>query len=193
MLCSRFMKPKEDRHGRLYNVIERGFDATLSGYRRTLDVALRHQAITLGVFFCTLALTVWMAIQIPKGFFPSQDTGVISGISEASQAVSPQQMMRLQQELGAVILRDPDVAALGSQTGSTDSPNPPNVGGFTIVLKPRDERTATARPIIDRLRPSWPRCKAPVCSCSRRRTSMSVPASAAAASSTRCRIRISPS
>ena len=153
MLCSRFMKPKEDRHGRLYNVIESCFDATLSGYRRTLDVALRHQAITLGVFFCTLALTVWMAIQIPKGFFPSQDTGVISGISEASQAVSPQQMMRLQQELGAVILRDPDVAAMGSQTGSTDSPNPPNVGGFTIVLKPRDERTATARQIIDRLRP----------------------------------------
>jgi hydrophobe/amphiphile efflux-1 (HAE1) family protein len=153
MLCSRFMKPKEERHGLLYNVIERCFEATLSGYRRTLDIALRHQAITLGVFFCTLALTVWMAIQIPKGFFPSQDTGLISGISEASQAVSPQQMMRLQQELGAVILRDPDVAAMGSQTGSTDSPNPPNVGGFTIVLKPRDERTATARQVIDRLRP----------------------------------------
>jgi HAE1 family hydrophobic/amphiphilic exporter-1 len=147
------MRPREERHGLLYNAIERCFEATLSGYRRTLDVALRHKAITLGVFFCTLALTMWMAIQIPKGFFPSQDTGVISGISEASQSVSPQQMMRLQQELGAVILRDPDVAAMGSQTGSTDSPNPPNVGGFTIVLKPRDQRTATARQIIDRLRP----------------------------------------
>jgi len=94
-----------------------------------------------------------MALQIPKGFFPSQDTGLISGVSEAAQAVSPREMMRLQQELGAVILRDPDVAAMGSQTGSTDSPNPPNVGGFTIVLKPRDQRTATARQVIDRLRP----------------------------------------
>jgi HAE1 family hydrophobic/amphiphilic exporter-1 len=159
MLCSRFMKPKEERHGRAYNFIEWCFEATLSGYRRTLDIALRHQAITLSVFFFTLALTVWMAIQIPKGFFPSQDIGVISGISEASQAVSPQQMMRLQRELGAVILRDPDVAAMGSQTGSTDSPNPPNVGGFTIVLKPRDQRTATARQIIDRLRPELAKVK----------------------------------
>ena len=62
-------------------------------------------------------------------------------------------MMRLQRELGEVILRDPDVQAMGSQTGSTDSPNPPNTGGFTIVLKPRDQRNATARQIIDRLRP----------------------------------------
>ncbi len=63
--------------------------------------------------------------------------------------------MRLQQELGEIILRDPDVQAMGSQTGSTDSPNPANTGGFTIVLKPRDERTASARQIIDRLRPQF--------------------------------------
>jgi HAE1 family hydrophobic/amphiphilic exporter-1 len=66
-------------------------------------------------------------------------------------------MMRLQQQLGAVILRDPDVAAMGSQTGSTDGPNPPNTGSFTIVLKPRDQRTASARQIIDRLRPQLAR------------------------------------
>ncbi len=96
-----------------------------------------------------------MAIQIPKGFFPIQDTGLISGVSEASQEVSPYEMMRLQQELGAIILRDPDVQAIGSQTGSTDSPNPANTGGFTIVLKPREERKASARQIIDRLRPQF--------------------------------------
>jgi multidrug efflux pump subunit AcrB len=118
-------------------------------------VALRHPAITLGVFLATIAITVVMAIQIPKGFFPIQDTGLISGVSEASQEVSPQEMMRLQQELGEIILRDPDVEAMGSQTGSTDSPNPANTGGFTIVLKPRDERTASARQIIDRLRPQF--------------------------------------
>jgi hydrophobe/amphiphile efflux-1 (HAE1) family protein len=157
MLCSRFMRAETREHGRLYRVIEAGFTALLSGYRRTLDVVLRHQAITLCVFFATVALTVVMAVQIPKGFFPSQDTGMISGVSEAAQDVSPYEMMRLQQELGAVILRDPDVAAMGSQTGSTDSPNPPNTGSFTIVLKPRDQRTATARQIIDRLRPQLAR------------------------------------
>jgi hydrophobe/amphiphile efflux-1 (HAE1) family protein len=156
MLCARFMRQESgEAHGRLYRRIEAGFDAMLAGYRRTLDVALRHQAIMLAVFVATIAITVVMFVQIPKGFFPIQDTGLISGVSEASQEVSPQEMMRLQQELGAIILRDPDVEAMGSQTGSTDSPNPANTGGFTIVLKPRDQRTASARQIIDRLRPQF--------------------------------------
>jgi hydrophobe/amphiphile efflux-1 (HAE1) family protein len=154
MLCSRFMRLRTE-HGRLHRIIEAGFDAMLSGYRRTLDIVLRHQLIVLLVFFATLGLTVYLAIEAPKGFFPIQDTGLISGISQASQEVSPQEMMRLQQELGAIILRDPDVQAMGSQTGSTDSPNPANTGGFTIVLKPRDQRTATARQVIDRLRPQF--------------------------------------
>jgi hydrophobe/amphiphile efflux-1 (HAE1) family protein len=155
MLCARFMRADTGAHGRLYRRIEAGFDTMLAGYRRTLDVALRHQGIMLAVFLATIALTVVMFIQIPKGFFPIQDTGLISGVSEASQEVSPQEMMRLQQELGEIILRDPDVQAIGSQTGSTDSPNPANTGGFTIVLKPRDERTASARQVIDRLRPQF--------------------------------------
>jgi len=155
MLCSRFMRLQTKEHGRLYGIIEAGFDAMLSGYRRTLDIVLRHQRIVLGVFFATMALTVYLAIEAPKGFFPIQDTGVILGISQASQEVSPQEMMRLQRELGAIILRDPDVEAMGSQTGSTDSPNPANTGGFTIVLKPRDQRASSARQVIDRLRPQF--------------------------------------
>ncbi len=110
MLCSRFMRHRSDDHGRLYRTIETGFDALLSGYRRTLEVALRHQAITLGVFFATMALSVVMMIQIPKGFFPIQDTGMLNGLAEAAQEVSPMEMMRLQQELGAVLMRDPDIA-----------------------------------------------------------------------------------
>jgi HAE1 family hydrophobic/amphiphilic exporter-1 len=155
MLCARFMRLQTHRPGPLSAAIEAGLDAMLAFYRRTLDVALRHQAIVLAVFLLTMALTVVLMIQSPKGFFPIQDTGLISGVSEASQEVSPYEMMRLQQELGAIILRDPDVQAMGSQTGSTDSPNPANTGGFTIVLKPRSERTATARQIIDRLRPQF--------------------------------------
>jgi multidrug efflux pump subunit AcrB len=164
MLSARFMRPHTTEHGRLYRRIEDGFDAMLSFYRRTLDVVLRHQAIVLCIFFATIAITVVMAIQIPKGFFPIQDTGLISGVSQASQEVSPQEMMRLQQELGEIILRDPDVEALGSQTGSTDSPNPANTGGFTIVLKPRDQRSSTARQVIDRLRPQFAQFRAPMCS-----------------------------
>jgi hydrophobe/amphiphile efflux-1 (HAE1) family protein len=160
MLCSRFMRHRPDNHGRLYRAIESGFDALLSGYRRTLDIVLRHQAITLGVFFATMALSVVMMIQIPKGFFPIQDTGMLSGLAEAAQEVSPMEMMRLQRELGAVLMRDPDIAGFASQTGSTGgngNAQTANTARFFIALKPREERTLTASQIIDRLRPQFAR------------------------------------
>ena len=153
MLCSRFMRPESHNHGATFRFIERGFDAMLSFYQRTLDVVLRHQAITLGVFFATMALTGAMLVSIPKGFFPIQDNGLINGISEGAQETSPEEMMRLQRELGEVIMRDPDVAGFGSTTGSTGSAHTANTGNFTIVLKPREERELNASQIIDRLRP----------------------------------------
>jgi hydrophobe/amphiphile efflux-1 (HAE1) family protein len=152
MLCSRFLKHTHE-HGRLFRFIEAGFDAILAGYRRTLDVVLRHQAITLAVFFFTLGLTVYLAIQIPKGFFPIQDTGLIQGVSEAAQETSPEEMIRLQSAIGDVLLRDPDVMAINSQMGSNEGPTTANTGRFFIVLKPRDQRKASASEIINRLRP----------------------------------------
>src|SRR5262249_29976866 len=89
MMCARFMRHDGHQHGRLYRAIEAMFDALVDGYRRTLDVVLRHHAITLCVFFATIALTGVLVVQIPKGFFPIQDTGLISGLSEAAQDVSP--------------------------------------------------------------------------------------------------------
>jgi hydrophobe/amphiphile efflux-1 (HAE1) family protein len=157
MMCSRFMRHHSGKHGRVYGAIEAVFNGLVSGYQRTLDVVLRHQAITLCVFFATLALTVVMAIQIPKGFFPIQDTGLISGVSEAAQDVSPDEMMRLQRALGEVLLADPDIEAIGSQTGSGGGANAPNTGRFFIVLKPRDQRELNASQIIDRLRPQLAR------------------------------------
>ncbi len=156
MLCSRFIRRKSDEHGRLYRAVEGFFNAMLAAYQRTLDVVLRHQAVTLGTFFATLALTVYMAIQIPKGFFPIQDTGLITGFAEAAQDVSSEEMMRLQRALGEVILRDPDVAGFGSSTGSTGgngNAQTANTARFFIALKPREERDLTASQIIDRLRP----------------------------------------
>ena len=147
------MRRHSDNHGRVYRTIEAGFNGMLSFYRRTLDIVLRHQAITLGVFFATMALTVVMAALVPKGFFPIQDTGMISGFAEGAQETSPEEMMRLMHKLGAVILSDPDVAAFGSFTGSSGSAQTANTGRYFIVLKPRDERTLTSSQIIDRLRP----------------------------------------
>ena len=153
MMCSRFMQPEAEHHGWLYRVIESGFEAMTSFYRRTLDVVLRHQAITLGVFFATMALTVVMAIQIPKGFFPIQDTGVISAFAEAAQDTSPDEMMQLLKKIGEVIQRDPDVSAFALFTGSTGGAQTANTGRGFIALKPRDERELNASQIIDRLRP----------------------------------------
>jgi HAE1 family hydrophobic/amphiphilic exporter-1 len=153
MLCSRFLKGRSSEHGRTYRIIEAGFNAMLAGYRRSLDFVLRHQFVTLCVFFATLALTIHLAIQIPKGFFPSQDTGLIAGVSEAAQSTSPAKMMRLQRDLGEIVLRDPDVQAFTSQTGNNDNPNTANTGRFLIVLKPRDQRKVTAAQVVERLRP----------------------------------------
>jgi multidrug efflux pump subunit AcrB len=121
MLCSRFMRPESHDHGVVYRFIESIFDAMLAFYQRTLDAALRHQAVTLGVFFVTMAVTGYMMVTIPKGFFPIQDIGLINGVSEGAQDTSPQQLMRLHQELGEVLSKDPAIAAFGSTVGSTSS------------------------------------------------------------------------
>jgi hydrophobe/amphiphile efflux-1 (HAE1) family protein len=152
MLCSRFLRKQGEHHGGLYRAIERGFEALIGGYRRILDVVLRHQPATLMVFLATLALTAVLFFMIPKGFFPTQDIGLIQGLSEAAQDVSPQEMKRLQGELAQVIARDPDVASFGSFFGNGGG-NTLNTGRFFIGLKPRDQRNATALQVINRLRP----------------------------------------
>src|SRR5258707_15084946 len=152
MMGSRFLKPEhQSRHGRLYLVVERGFEALLGAYRSGLDVVLRHQFPTLIVFFATLLATAYLFIYIPKGFFPQQDTGLITGTSEAAQNVSSAGMARLQQALAEVVAQDPDVASFSDSIGSSGGAL--NSGRFFINLKPRDQRTASADEVINRLRP----------------------------------------
>jgi HAE1 family hydrophobic/amphiphilic exporter-1 len=153
MLCSRFMRHDSQNPGPVSRAIEGGFNLMLLFYQRTLDVALRHQRITLAVFFATMGLTGWMLYDIPKGFFPIQDIGLINGISEGAQDVSPQEMMRLTEELGKVVMSDPAVAGYGSSVGSTSGAKTANTGNFAIVLKPREQRDVDASQVIDRLRP----------------------------------------
>ena len=153
MLCSRFLLSEHDReHGRIYRAIEWGFDAVLDAYRRGLDVVLRHQFTTLLVFLATVAVTGVLFVMMPKGFFPTQDIGMILGISEAGQDVSPARMREIQRELSAVIAQDPDVVDFGSFFGPSYG-NTQNTGRFVIGLKLRDDRVASASQIIDRLRP----------------------------------------
>jgi hydrophobe/amphiphile efflux-1 (HAE1) family protein len=153
MLCARFLHHDTKRHGLVWRAIETVFEATLGFYRRTLDSVLRHQFLTLLVFFATMAATIYLYVVIPKGFFPIQDTGLVTGFAEAGQDISPQEMARLMVKLGQVVLSDPDVASLGSAMGATHSAQTANTGRFFIALKPRDQRKATASEIINRLRP----------------------------------------
>jgi HAE1 family hydrophobic/amphiphilic exporter-1 len=152
MMASRFLRShKETRHGRFYQWSERGFDAMLRGYERGLDLALKWRLTTLGIFFATLALSVYLFVIIPKGFFPQQDTGLITATSEAAQDISFADMKRHQEELGAIVQADPDVASVAMAIGGSGGAL--NTGRMFITLKPRDQRTSNAQQIIARLRP----------------------------------------
>ena len=149
-MASRFLTPpKEAHHGRLYDWSERGFAALLRAYERGLDLVLEFRLVTLLVFLCTFALSIYLFVIIPKGFFPQQDTGLITGIAEAGQDVSFADMMRHQEALGAVVLKDPAVDHVAMSIGG--SGNALNTGRLFITLKPRDQRSASADQIIARL------------------------------------------
>ncbi|MBV9813957.1 MAG: efflux RND transporter permease subunit, partial [Acetobacteraceae bacterium] len=153
MMCSRFLSNHHGSHGLLYRIIERFFDALIGFYRRTLDIALRFQFVTLLIFFATLATTVYLFLVIPKGFFPEQDNGVVLGISEGAQDISFKAMADRSLALGKVLLSDPDVSAYSMSVGPGAGGQTENNGRFFISLKPHDERTASAQQIIARLRP----------------------------------------
>ena len=153
MMCSRFLRHEHGKHGLLYRIIEGFFDALIGGYRRTLDIALRHQFITLMVFFGTLAVTGYLYVTIPKGFFPEQDTGVLMGISEGAQDISFKAMSDRTLALGKVLLDDPDIAGYSAMVGPGAGGQTENNGRFFIALKSFEERTSSAQQIIARLRP----------------------------------------
>src|SRR6202012_3430569 len=152
MMASRFLRAhKEVKHGRIYQWSERGFEAMLHAYERGLDTVLRWRLTTLCVFFATVALSVYLFVIIPKGFFPQQDNGFLIGTSEAGQDISFARMKHHQEELGDIILRDPDVDSMAMFIGGGGSAL--NTGRLYITLKPQDERHSNAQQIIARLRP----------------------------------------
>jgi hydrophobic/amphiphilic exporter-1 (mainly G- bacteria), HAE1 family len=152
MMASLFLTTqKGTHHGRIYTFTERGFNMLLKSYERGLDLVLKFRFVTLLIFLMTLALSVYLFVIIPKGFFPQQDTGLITGISEAAQGISFADMIRHQEALGEIVLKDPAVEHVAMSIGG--SGNALNTGRMFITLKPRDQRSATADEIIARLRP----------------------------------------
>jgi len=147
MMCARLLLPKSrTSHGRLYQASEKAFNTILHGYERSLGWVLKHQPFTLLVTLATMAATIFLYARVPKGFFPQQDSGRLTGTIQADQDTSFQAMQKKLAAFVDTVMKDPDVeTANGFLGGGTV-----NAGRMFISLKP--ERKATADQIIARLR-----------------------------------------
>ncbi len=146
MMCAHLLQ-KEQKHGRLYRASERFFTWVVDTYGRTLNVVLEHAAITMAVLLATIAVTVWLFIQVPKGFFPEQDNGRVQASVQADQDTSFQALNLILVKMIDIVKSDPGVDDSLGFTGGANSAR-----GF-VSLKPLSERKATAQEIIARLRP----------------------------------------
>src|SRR5262250_1681987 len=152
MMCARLLRHQPiERMSSFARRTQEWFDRVIAEYGRLLTWVLDHQPLTLLVAVVTLALTIFLYIVIPKGFFPVQDTGLIQGISEAPPSVSFAAMAERQQALAEAILKDPDVVSLSSFIGVDGTNITLNSGRLLINLKPHETRTADVSEIIRRL------------------------------------------
>lgn len=152
MLCAYLLRHiPEERQSRFYRKGGQFFDKLIAGYDRLLTVVLNHQPLTLLVALATLVLTAVLYLFIPKGFFPSQDTGLIQGVTIASQDVSFSEMARRQQQLAEIVLKNPAVDSLSSTIGIDGTNSSLNSGRLQINLKSFDQRDQRADKIIAEL------------------------------------------
>jgi multidrug efflux pump len=157
MLCALLLKQRApgDDQGESHTAHDhdqsKWLNSTIAWYGRQLTWVLDHQRLTLIVAIATLAVTAGLYILIPKGFFPDQDTGLIQGVSVATESISYESMGERQQALAAAVLKDPDVVSLSSFIGVDGNNVTLNSGRFLINLKERDQRNATVTQIIQRL------------------------------------------
>jgi HAE1 family hydrophobic/amphiphilic exporter-1 len=154
MLCSRYLRPPHDqKHGWLYRFLGRCLDAMNKGYEVTLAWVMRHHVTTMVASLVVLLATIYMFGLVPKGFIPSEDIGQILINTEAAQGVSVEHMVRNQQQLAAIVLKDPNVESFFSSVGVGGAALTGNTGRIFIKLKPRAERKLTADEVIRELRP----------------------------------------
>jgi multidrug efflux pump len=151
MMCSLLLR-KETKHGKLYMASERGFEKILKGYEHSLEWVLDHSLLVLIIAIVTMGLNVYLYIEIPKGFFPQQDTGRLNGSIVADQAISFTAMQRKIQRLAAIAKEDPGVDTVLMFTGGGGGTTT-NSGRAFLALKPLAERKVSADQIINRLRP----------------------------------------
>ena len=155
MMCARILRHKPDeQQTRFYRASEDVFNRMIAFYGRTLRVVLNYQGLTLLIALATLVVTIFLYIVVPKGFFPVQDTGVIQGISQASQSISFNAMAAKQQQLVNEILQDPAVASVSSFIGADGINTTLNSGRISInlkALKDRGSSQISAADVIRRL------------------------------------------
>jgi multidrug efflux pump len=153
MMCARVLDTGHDRPpGRFYRASEKVFDWLLDGYRRSLAWALRHSLVMLLVTIGTVVLNVYLFTLIPKGFFPDQDTGRLTGSSEGAQDISFGAMSEKLRALTAIVQTDPAVESVLGFSGGAGSGTTRNTGRVFISLKPLEERKVSATGVINRLR-----------------------------------------
>jgi multidrug efflux pump len=149
VMCSRWLRHEPDQHNRFYIYSERAFNAMLRGYERTLGWALARPPLMMFVLLVTVCLNVYLYIVVPKGFFPSEDTGVVVGGVQADQSISFQAMSQKMKEFMKIVKSDPAVQNVAGFTGGGQ-----RNGGFMFAsLKPLKERKISANDVISRLRP----------------------------------------
>ncbi len=154
MMSAKLLKhTPDDKQSRLYRKSEEFFEYVIAKYAVGVRFVLRHQLITLLVTAATFALTIYLYIIVPKGFFPVQDTGVLLGITEAPQTISFAAMSARQEDLARIILQDPDVESVSSFIGVDGTNTTLNSGRIQINLKDRETRTTSAPDVIRRLQP----------------------------------------
>jgi multidrug efflux pump len=154
MMAARILRyTAPEKQGRFYRWSERAFDKIIEFYGRTLRFVLRFQTITLLGALGILVLTVVLYIVVPKGFFPTQDTGIVQGISQAAPSISFDAMTQRQQDLVKVLLADPAVDSVSSFIGADGTNTTLNSGRIQINLKPLDQRGISATAVIQRLGP----------------------------------------
>jgi multidrug efflux pump len=159
MMCAYLLKDQhKEKHGRLYRMSERWFDAVLSLYGKTLRKVLDKPAFTLAILALTIGLNVVLIMKIPKGFFPPEDTGALAGAVQGPQDSSFPAMDDAIKQIGATIKADPAIDHVIAFTGTSGATN---AGSIFVALKPLDERKVSAAKIIERLRPKLNRLPVP--------------------------------
>ena len=155
MMCAFLLRPEPpiEQRGAFHRWSEKAFEGMVAFYDKGLKWVLAHQRTTLIVTIATLGLTLFTAWIVPKGFFPQQDTGLITGVTEAAPDVSFPHMMTLEEQLSEIVQHDPDVDHVISFIGADGTNATTNSGRLSITLKPRGERKSSSEEIINRLKP----------------------------------------